>query len=76
MFDTYYNNALALEKFVIPYTNEDLKECLKSLVLESRKTQMLDLQNSINKEETPDDLKRELIIRKFKIKENYERLKK
>ncbi len=76
LFDTYYNNALALEKFVIPYTNEDLKECLKSLVLESRKTQMLDLQNSINKEETPDDLKRELIIRKFKIKENYERLKK
>ena len=75
LFDTYYNNALALERLAMPYTNEDYEDCLKRLVLESRKAQMASLQTSINMK-IDDELKKELIIKKFKLKENYERLKK
>lgn len=56
----------------IPYSDKDLEDCLKRLDVKAAKEKLASIQTSISTQDNL-DLQRELTIKKFNMRKNYER---
>lgn len=76
LYEQYFHIIEANEKYKkqlnIPYSDKDLEDCLKRLDVKAAKEKLASIQTSISTQDNL-DLQRELTIKKFNMRKNYER---
>ena len=76
LYEQYFRIIEANEKYKkqlnIPYSDKDLEDCLKRLDVKAAKEKLASIQTSISTQDNL-DLQRELTIKKFNMRKNYER---